>query len=109
MMSLIPQIRSLEFCSVELQGSFELAANVASREQTPRIFPVLRRGLRVLFCQLLPNAKIDRRENRLISLAFVVLPVRIELTTSPLPRECSTTELRQRPPCTASMECIRGP
>jgi hypothetical protein len=24
-----------------------------------------------------------------------VLPVRIELTTSPLPRECSTTELRQ--------------
>ncbi len=27
---------------------------------------------------------------------LVVLPVRIELTTSPLPRECSTTELRQR-------------
>jgi hypothetical protein len=26
----------------------------------------------------------------------MVLPVRIELTTSPLPRECSTTELRQR-------------
>src|SRR6202035_1700199 len=26
---------------------------------------------------------------------FVVLPGRIELTTSPLPRECSTTELRQ--------------
>src|SRR5262245_56603064 len=26
----------------------------------------------------------------------VVLPVRIELTTSPLPRGCSTTELRQR-------------
>ena len=25
----------------------------------------------------------------------LVLPVRIELTTSPLPRECSTTELRQ--------------
>ena len=25
-----------------------------------------------------------------------MLPVRIELTTSPLPRECSTTELRQR-------------
>jgi hypothetical protein len=28
----------------------------------------------------------------------MVLPVRIELTTSPLPRGCSTTELRQRPP-----------
>jgi hypothetical protein len=27
----------------------------------------------------------------------MVLPVRIELTTSPLPRGCSTTELRQRP------------
>ena len=26
----------------------------------------------------------------------MVLPVRIELTTSPLPRGCSTTELRQR-------------
>jgi hypothetical protein len=26
-----------------------------------------------------------------------VLPLRIELRTSPLPRECSTTELRQRP------------
>jgi hypothetical protein len=29
-------------------------------------------------------------------LIWMVLPVRIELTTSPLPRECSTTELRQR-------------
>jgi hypothetical protein len=31
-----------------------------------------------------------------------VLPVRIELTTSPLPRECSTTELRQRRRATTS-------
>src|SRR6516165_9501545 len=31
-----------------------------------------------------------------IALANLVLPVRIELTTSPLPRGCSTTELRQR-------------
>jgi hypothetical protein len=28
---------------------------------------------------------------------ILVLPDRIELSTSPLPRECSTTELRQRP------------
>src|SRR5947207_660249 len=28
--------------------------------------------------------------------SLLVLPVRIELTTSPLPRGCSTTELRQR-------------
>jgi hypothetical protein len=34
--------------------------------------------------------KCARERNRM------VLPVRIELTTSPLPRECSTTELRQR-------------
>jgi hypothetical protein len=27
---------------------------------------------------------------------WLVLPERIELSTSPLPRECSTTELRQR-------------
>ena len=27
----------------------------------------------------------------------MVLPLRIELRTSPLPRECSTTELRQHP------------
>ena len=30
------------------------------------------------------------------SLENMVLPVRIELTTSPLPRGCSTTELRQQ-------------
>jgi hypothetical protein len=30
------------------------------------------------------------------NILVLVLPVRIELTTSPLPRECSTTELRQR-------------
>src|SRR6185437_8099462 len=29
--------------------------------------------------------------------AGMVLPLRIELRTSPLPRECSTTELRQHP------------
>jgi hypothetical protein len=29
-------------------------------------------------------------------LRFMVLPDRIELSTSPLPRECSTTELRQQ-------------
>ncbi len=37
------------------------------------------------------SSEICSAERRLL-----VLPVRIELTTSPLPRECSTTELRQR-------------
>jgi hypothetical protein len=32
----------------------------------------------------------------LISFEKMVLPERLELSTSPLPRECSTTELRQR-------------
>jgi hypothetical protein len=39
----------------------------------------------------LPDAR-SRGTNR----PSVVLPVRIELTTSPLPRGCSTTELRQQ-------------
>src|SRR3954467_11208432 len=34
--------------------------------------------------------------------ASMVLPDRIELSTSPLPRECSTTELRQRAPAKTS-------
>src|SRR5262249_55010641 len=45
-----------------------------------------------------PNRLTWRRKNYLILLMFLVLPVRIELTTSPLPRGCSTTELRQRRP-----------
>ena len=39
------------------------------------------------------------------STSFLVLPDRIELSTSPLPRECSTTELRQRRPW---RRCPRG-
>ena len=34
---------------------------------------------------------------------FLVLPDRIELSTSPLPRECSTTELRQHLALTAAL------
>jgi hypothetical protein len=58
-----------------------------------------------------PNASISRQQSLMaadctgvrhdgwdqLSIAKeLVLPVRIELTTSPLPRECSTTELRQQ-------------
>src|SRR5579862_1275799 len=39
----------------------------------------------------------------------MVLPVRIELTTSPLPRGCSTTELRQRCACGRGQGNTRGP
>src|SRR3954454_370022 len=39
--------------------------------------------------------RVDRKKQRLCEVCMV-LPVWIEHTTSPLPRECSTTELRQR-------------
>jgi hypothetical protein len=52
--------------------------------------------LRVLFCTILQSAFYVRAQKPVIYRAFLVLPVRIELTTSPLPRGCSTTELRQR-------------
>jgi hypothetical protein len=49
------------------------------------------------FCmQLHFDGRPDALQNAIIMGFFVVLPVRIELTTSPLPRGCSTTELRQR-------------
>src|SRR5262252_6498633 len=38
----------------------------------------------------------------------LVLPDRIELSTSPLPRECSTTELRQREATGRGGVCHRG-
>src|SRR5216683_821311 len=42
-----------------------------------------------------PNGQFVLRQP-LILLRELVLPDRIELSTSPLPMECSTTELRQR-------------
>ena len=38
----------------------------------------------------------------------MVLQERIELSTSPLPRECSTTELLQHPVPSARLRCLRG-
>src|SRR4029453_11000798 len=46
--------------------------------------------------KMLPGAR-HRAPAALSGQGEVVLPDRIELSTSPLPRECSTTELRQRP------------
>ena len=60
-----------------------------SAEQSPRIFPMF---VRRFVCAMTENASTKSRHTR----ACLVLPVRIELTTSPLPRGCSTTELRQR-------------
>jgi|SRR6185312_3937837 hypothetical protein len=49
-----------------------------------------------LFCAILRIAANRRSAIALISKRKLVLPERIELSTSPLPRECSTTELRQQ-------------
>src|SRR5262245_20255885 len=51
---------------------------------------------RALFCTNLPSAFFARVRKPVCIGLFLVLPVRIVLTTSPLPRGCSTTELRQR-------------
>ena len=61
-------------------------------EYDPQYLSAACQALDELTCQILASAgKPDPRK----SLGNLVLPVRIELTTSPLPRECSTTELRQ--------------
>jgi hypothetical protein len=51
-----------------------------------------------LHCSALSGAAATRRRSKepLFSGVLLVLPVWIEHTTSPLPRECSTTELRQQ-------------
>src|SRR5262249_2843632 len=54
----------------------------SAREALDQVTCPIRAGVEMLeACKLLKN---------------LVLPVRIERTTSPLPRECSTTELRQQ-------------
>src|SRR5580704_4153545 len=66
-------------------------------EQNLLIFPQYCWGKRTLFtADALGEGSAPA--NKLRFIATMVLPVRIELTTSPLPRGCSTTELRQRKP-----------
>ena len=53
------------------------------------------------FCRVISTASNSGASSRGTSnhniKGDMVLPEGIELSTSPLPRECSTTELRQRP------------
>jgi hypothetical protein len=55
----------------------------------------------VTYCSV-PPADVENPERKLskklICKGKMVLPDRIELSTSPLPMECSTTELRQHAP-----------
>jgi hypothetical protein len=64
---------------------------------SPRLFPGslwFVPGIYVHFCPRIASS--DNRTFLLFLRLKLVLPERIELSTSPLPRECSTTELRQR-------------
>jgi hypothetical protein len=65
-------------------------------EQIARILHGSKRRVPALFRHELPNAAECDGKKPHVLMVCLVLPVRIELTTSPLPRECSTTELRQR-------------
>ena len=89
---------------------FELSLRFLSNPwniwQTRR-FELQRLVLRLAFCDHLSYCRESGRLNTKKSMPFMVLdqifgvekemvlPARIELATSPLPRECSTTELRQ--------------
>jgi hypothetical protein len=55
-------------------------------EQAPLVFPQSRWGIRGLFTPELWGKRKCSTRTLLISLGSMVLPVRIELTTSPLPR-----------------------
>src|ERR1700723_3448466 len=69
-----------------------------SRELTARILHVTARHFMLRSackCHLQAIATKADDAKCLILLAKMVLPDRIELSTSPLPMECSTTELRQ--------------
>ena len=50
----------------------------------------------VVVLSVVHGARDREEEQCVMPRENLVLPVRIELTTSPLPRECSTTELRQQ-------------
>jgi integrase len=62
-------------------------------EYDPAYLKAACRALDNLTCQILASAKTDGNGK---ALKNMVLPEGIELSTSPLPRECSTTELRQQ-------------
>ena len=76
-------------------GRFERWQGTA-REQTPPVFPQLAWGIHALFALRRGGKGGGLPANYWFCLGNLVLPHRIELWTSPLPRGCSTTELRQQ-------------
>ncbi len=52
-----------------------------------------------------PIVEVDRRDKNCNAIsALMVLPERLELSTSSLPMRCSTAELRQHKPCEVSQQ-----
>ena len=81
-------------------ATFRRARGLCQAKHHPNI-ACQRRAIRTACCCIvLHDARQDSADrppkSPLISKGAMVLPVWIEHTTSPLPRECSTTELRQR-------------
>jgi hypothetical protein len=93
---------SEEFASAPAWSSTRCGMSRTDGEQSPRKVHGSTCAFRASFRIELPRWPEEAGPEALISWAFLVLPVRIELTTSPLPRECSTTELRQRAPARTS-------
>jgi hypothetical protein len=73
-------------------GHRRLGTTGVYTEYDPAYLKAACRALENLTCQILASAKTDENGK---TLKNMVLPEGIELSTSPLPRECSTTELRQ--------------
>src|SRR5690606_37799670 len=87
------------------RGDSERTAN-----KVPGFSPTLTRRFRASFFRLLPNGRPRARAKCAHEIRiFLVLPDRIELSTSPLPRECSTTALRQSAPGAANRRPEAGP
>ena len=85
--------------SIQLQdaGAVDHLDGGTGRELTPRIFHGSTGYFAFCSGPIRSARAIRLRDFSANSIGWMVLPVGIEPTTSPLPRECSTTELRQRP------------
>ena len=84
---------------ISLAGDFRFTNGVLRRPPCPFTVP-LRGRLKAISGLSMPKRKVLVARQRTASARQVleeklVLPDRIELSTSPLPMECSTTELRQ--------------
>ena len=74
-------------------GHRKLGSTGVYTEYDPQYLKTACEALDQLTCQILASAgELEAAK----SLRSLVLPEGIELSTSPLPRECSTTELRQQ-------------